>query len=736
MRRLFDALTSSQSQSEYVGKNVKVGKYSITIESVIAEGGFAIVYCAKINESKGGKCALKRMFVNDEDQLAVCQREIRLMKELNGHKNIVRYMAHMIKKQPTGVYEILLLIEYCSRGHVLDLMNKRLNSGFNESEILHIFSDVCQAISRLHFNKVPIAHRDLKVENILINDSNNYVLCDFGSATQKILEPDKIGVNRVEEEITRFTTVQYRSPEMVDLYSGYPIGLKADIWALGVLLYHLCFFNLPFSTSLSIQAAEVAIPDNSPFSESLHKLMHLCLQTNPKDRPDIWQLGECVFQIMKKPNPIQNQNQLEPINLTHVSSLPTQTQLNNLKLQTKNQPNKNQAQSSYSAQSVKSINASTNPQQLVDKADEALNILKEQMKKIKLEYDSLSTNDQRRVALESEAARIKSNYLKIQEVRRTNFTKLQVPNSYSKLSSSPSLPSQFSSIQAAQNPLPAAGRSVGPINCVGTIEQRLYHMTQDMTHRRAISDPSSIDTILNYQKSINGDRSTLSAAFPTVSFDSKCKFGSDSTIDSQVTVRYGSPAQDDDSAFDAFLAERKHTTQELVPTSVSQNDNGPVYRSLNTNSISESENIENGGWVHAPEDDSSSASSTSSSSASSETERQHLEEQLIQSSDESNLDNSDAFHPKLRSKTLPEIYACQSRENVPNDDPFMMAPFPACPTSSQVHNRDRDQSTYQSFSKKSISDKNPFKRGSSYEKSTGKASGKTKDPFEQAPFHA
>ena len=160
MRRLFDALTSSQSQSEYVGKNVKVGKYSITIESVIAEGGFAIVYCAKINESKGGKCALKRMFVNDEDQLAVCQREIRLMKELNGHKNIVRYMAHMIKKQPTGtksvavvtslksnhsgVYEILLLIEYCSRGHVLDLMNKRLNSGFNESEILHIFSDVCQ----------------------------------------------------------------------------------------------------------------------------------------------------------------------------------------------------------------------------------------------------------------------------------------------------------------------------------------------------------------------------------------------------------------------------------------------------------------------------------------------------------------------------------------------------------------------------------------------------------------
>ena len=42
------------------------------------------------------------MFVNDEDQLSVCQREIRMMKELNGHKNIVRYMAHTIKKQQTG----------------------------------------------------------------------------------------------------------------------------------------------------------------------------------------------------------------------------------------------------------------------------------------------------------------------------------------------------------------------------------------------------------------------------------------------------------------------------------------------------------------------------------------------------------------------------------------------------------------------------------------------------------
>jgi len=65
---------------------------------------------------------------------------------------------------------------------------------------------------------------------------------------------------------------------MVDLYSGYPIGLKSDIWALGVLLYHLCFFNLPFNTQLSIQTGEVSIPDNSPFPDKIHKIINLCLQ--------------------------------------------------------------------------------------------------------------------------------------------------------------------------------------------------------------------------------------------------------------------------------------------------------------------------------------------------------------------------------------------------------------------------------------------------------------------------
>lgn len=69
-----------------------------------------------------------------------------------------------------------------------------------------------------------------QVENILYSDTGHYVLCDFGSATAKILNPSVHGVAIVEEEIKKYTTLSYRAPEMVDMYCGKAITTKADIW--------------------------------------------------------------------------------------------------------------------------------------------------------------------------------------------------------------------------------------------------------------------------------------------------------------------------------------------------------------------------------------------------------------------------------------------------------------------------------------------------------------------------
>lgn len=102
----------------------------------------------------------------------------------------------------------------------------------------------------------------------------------------RVQNPEKQGISSVDEDIKKYTTLSYRSgpetvkspsefpfspfraPEMVDLYSGKSITTKADIWALGCLLYKLCFFSLPFGEStLAIQNGNFTFPDSSKYSE-------------------------------------------------------------------------------------------------------------------------------------------------------------------------------------------------------------------------------------------------------------------------------------------------------------------------------------------------------------------------------------------------------------------------------------------------------------------------------------
>ncbi|KAM7080921.1 AP2-associated protein kinase 1 isoform 15-T16 [Ciconia maguari] len=292
--------------SGYIGRVFSIGRYQVTVDEVLAEGGFAIVFLVRTNN--GMKCALKRMYVNNEYDLQVCKREIQIMRDLSGHKNIVGYIDSSINSVSSGdVWEVLILMDFCRGGQVVNLMNQRLQTGFTENEVLQIFCDTCEAVARLHQCKTPIIHRDLKVENILLHDRGHYVLCDFGSATNKFQNPQTEGVNAVEEEIKKYTTLSYRAPEMVNLYSGKLITTKADIWALGCLLYKLCYFTLPFGESqVAICDGNFTIPDNSRHSQDMHCLIRYMLEPDPDKRPDIYQVSYFAFKLAKKECPVQN----------------------------------------------------------------------------------------------------------------------------------------------------------------------------------------------------------------------------------------------------------------------------------------------------------------------------------------------------------------------------------------------------------------------------------------------
>ncbi|XP_017272747.1 AP2-associated protein kinase 1-like isoform X3 [Kryptolebias marmoratus] len=290
----------------FIGRVFSVGRYQVTVEETIAEGGFAIVFLVRTHQ--GQRCALKRMYVNNEHDLQICKLEIQIMRDLVGNRNIVGFLDSSLTAVGAGdVWEVLILMDYCRGGQVVNLMNQRLQTGFSEAEVLQIFCDTCEAVARLHQCNTPIIHRDLKVENILLHDQGHYVLCDFGSATNHFQNPQTEGVAVVEEEIKKYTTLSYRAPEMVNLYGGKVITTKADIWALGCLLYKLCYFTLPFGESqVAICDGSFTIPDNSRYSQEIHCLIRYMLEPDPDMRPDIYQVSHFAFKLARRECPVPN----------------------------------------------------------------------------------------------------------------------------------------------------------------------------------------------------------------------------------------------------------------------------------------------------------------------------------------------------------------------------------------------------------------------------------------------
>lgn len=155
-------------------------------------------------------------------------------------------------------------------------MNRRLRERLTESEILTIFVDVCEGVAHMHNARPALLHRDLKVENILQSSPTSYKLCDFGSSARPSKVPNNADeVRALEMDLNRHTTLQYRAPEMVDLYLRRPVDEKSDVWALGVLLYKLCYYTTPFEEHgpLAILNVMYKIPPYPVYSPQMNALI-------------------------------------------------------------------------------------------------------------------------------------------------------------------------------------------------------------------------------------------------------------------------------------------------------------------------------------------------------------------------------------------------------------------------------------------------------------------------------
>ncbi|KAF2565488.1 hypothetical protein F2Q68_00024619 [Brassica cretica] len=143
--------------------------------------------------------------------------------------------------------------------------------------------------------------RDLKAENLLLISDGQWKLCDFGSVStnHKVFErAEEMGIE--EDNIRKHTTPGYRAPEMWDLFRREVISEKVDIWALGCLLFRICYFKNAFDgeSKLQILNGNYRIPESPKYSSSVTDLIKDMLQGAPDERPDITQIWFRVNELL------------------------------------------------------------------------------------------------------------------------------------------------------------------------------------------------------------------------------------------------------------------------------------------------------------------------------------------------------------------------------------------------------------------------------------------------------
>ncbi|XP_072152314.1 serine/threonine-protein kinase SIK3 isoform X2 [Bemisia tabaci] len=250
---------------------VRVGYYKL--ERTIGKGNFAIVKLAT-HVVTNSQVAIKIIDKTklDEDNLKNIFREIKIMSVLH-HPHIIR--LYQVMETNKVIY---LVTEYASGGEIFDHLVA--NGSMSEKEACRMFHQILSAISYCHHKK--IVHRDIKAENLLLDENMNIKLADFGFS------------NYFDDQLmsTWCGSPPYAAPE---LFTGKKYdGPRADIWSLGVVLYVLVCGVLPFDgkTLESLRTRVINGKFRIPFFMSAdceHLIRHM-LVVDPEKRLSIAQI--------------------------------------------------------------------------------------------------------------------------------------------------------------------------------------------------------------------------------------------------------------------------------------------------------------------------------------------------------------------------------------------------------------------------------------------------------------
>jgi len=208
--------------------------------------------------------------------------EVAILAKLR-HPNIIRYEDSWVQDTT-----LMILMEYADGGTLEDKWKTHCKSHQNIKEEL-VMKWAGQLLSAAnYFHNINVLHRDIKLANIMMTKQDDIKLVDFGLA--RILDTQSFVAK------TACGTPYYISPE---LCKGDPYDNKADIWALGCVIYELFALQRPFSgPNLSAVVNKImrAEPDMKPFAHVSNDGKELVLAMLAKDHKQRPSAGQCLQQ--------------------------------------------------------------------------------------------------------------------------------------------------------------------------------------------------------------------------------------------------------------------------------------------------------------------------------------------------------------------------------------------------------------------------------------------------------
>lgn len=187
-------------------------------ETVVGKGTYSTVVRA-VHRTLNQQFAVKRFERHLAEKMGPMIRREQATHGKLKHQNICRFYQSF--EDTDFTYFLLELLE----GGNLFRKLKKNKQGFTEELAFRYFADVLAGLQFLHENG--LCHRDVKLENLLLDTEGNVKLCDFGTCAY---------FNSAERK-TYCGTKAYMAPEMLEK-SGH--NEKVDVWSLGILLYEFC----------------------------------------------------------------------------------------------------------------------------------------------------------------------------------------------------------------------------------------------------------------------------------------------------------------------------------------------------------------------------------------------------------------------------------------------------------------------------------------------------------------